>query len=111
MTDQTEADPDIPTVIHTDSADLTGYLAPDPPIGCLTITAAPDPDDWPSRRTGLRDQMAAALAGHAGSRAFLADGTEWDHPRAAWYAHADAALAVLYREWPWLRAEAEGEQP
>ncbi|WP_228994378.1 hypothetical protein [Streptomyces sp. DH8] len=43
----------------------------------------------------LRAAMAEALAGHAGSKAFLADGHEWDHARTGWYAHADAALSVL----------------
>ncbi|MFG2328285.1 hypothetical protein ACGFMM_01530 [Streptomyces sp. NPDC048604] len=42
----------------------------------------------------LRDQIAEALAGHAGSKAFLADGTEWEHARNAWYAHADAVLTL-----------------
>ncbi|WP_393075162.1 hypothetical protein [Streptomyces sp. LN704] len=46
-------------------------------------------------QAALRDRIAEALAGHAGSKAFLADGTEWEHARAAWYAHADAVLAVL----------------
>lgn len=53
----------------------------------------------------LRQQYAEALAGHAGSKAFLADGTEWDHARAAWYAHADAVLAVRDRELEQLRTE------
>lgn len=87
--------------------DLTGYLEPEPPIRCLNLTAGPDPDNWPSRRTELRRQLAEAMAGHAGSKAFLAGGHEWEHTRQAWYAHADAALTVLYREWPWLQAEAE----
>ncbi|MFI2314113.1 hypothetical protein AMK17_25250 [Streptomyces sp. CB00072] len=43
----------------------------------------------------LRDRMAEALAGHAGSKAFLADGHEWEHARTGWFAHADAALSVL----------------
>ncbi|MFH8627800.1 hypothetical protein ACH4A8_38935 [Streptomyces vietnamensis] len=45
--------------------------------------------------TDLRQQIAEALAGHAGSKAFLAEGTAWDHARSTWYAHADAVLAVL----------------
>ncbi|WP_405888817.1 hypothetical protein OG762_36670 [Streptomyces sp. NBC_01136] len=53
----------------------------------------------------LRDQIAESLAGHAGSKAFLADGREWDHARAAWYAHADAVLAVRDREMERLHAE------
>ncbi|WP_405883597.1 hypothetical protein OG747_36450 [Streptomyces sp. NBC_01384] len=53
----------------------------------------------------LRGQIAESLAGHAGSKAFLADGSEWDHARAAWYAHADAVLAVRDREIEQLNAE------
>ncbi|MEU3447224.1 hypothetical protein AB0H29_08335 [Streptomyces thermolilacinus] len=53
----------------------------------------------------LRDRYAEALAGHAGSRAFLAEGSEWEHARAAWYAHADAALTVRDGEMQRLRAE------
>lgn len=49
-------------------------------------------------RAALRAQYAEALAGHAGSKAFLAEGSEWDHARAAWYAHADAVLRVRDRE-------------
>lgn len=84
-----------------------------------------DPDAWPKSPFGeaarttpdnsatsgdaadnsLREQIAEALAGHAGSKAFLADGTEWEHARAAWYAHADAALAVRDREVEQLNAE------
>ena len=46
----------------------------------------------------LRQRIAEALAGHAGSKAFLADGHEWEHARSAWYAHADAVLAELKPE-------------
>ncbi|MFJ9633744.1 hypothetical protein ACIRU8_39230 [Streptomyces sp. NPDC101175] len=56
----------------------------------------------------LRRRLAEALAGHAGSAAFLADGSEWEHARAAWNAHADAALSVLKAELDRLaRAEQE----
>jgi hypothetical protein len=48
-----------------------------------------------THQTALRDRIAEALAGHAGSKAFLAEGHEWEHARAAWYAHADAVLSVL----------------
>jgi hypothetical protein len=37
-----------------DPSDLTGYLAPDPPIGCLAVTAVPAP-------AGLREQLHAAI--------------------------------------------------
>jgi len=42
-----------------------------------------------------RERIAEALAGHAGSKAFLADGSEWDHARDTWRAHADVALKAL----------------
>ncbi|MFF7851893.1 hypothetical protein ACFZDF_30540 [Streptomyces sp. NPDC007910] len=48
----------------------------------------------PRHTADLRQQYAEALAGHAGSKAFLADGTEWEHARSVWYAHADAVLTV-----------------
>jgi hypothetical protein len=60
---------------------------------CGQQLAAAQPEAVPD--TGLRDRIAESLAGHAGSKAFLADGHEWEHARAAWYAHADAVLAVL----------------
>ncbi|MDH6448231.1 hypothetical protein M2155_000639 [Streptomyces sp. SAI-119] len=46
----------------------------------------------------LRQRLAEALAGHAGSKAFLADGHEWEHARTAWYTHADAVLTELKPE-------------
>lgn len=49
-------------------------------------------------RPPMRDRLAQALAGHGGSKAFLADGHEWEHARAAWYAHADVVLAELKPE-------------
>lgn len=85
--------------------DLTGYLEPDPPVGCLNLTAGPYVDDWPSRRTDLRDQLAEALYAH--------DHPGWRIPlheadmEPVYVARAAAVLPVLYREWPWLRAEAE----
>ena len=54
------------------------------------MTAAPD--------NPLRERIAEALAGHAGSKAFLADGREWEQARTAWYTHADVALAELQPE-------------
>ncbi|MGW2861897.1 hypothetical protein [Streptomyces sp. NPDC001205] len=44
------------------------------------------------------------MAGTAGSKAFLADGREWEHMRAAWYRNADAVLAVRDSELEQLRA-------
>ncbi|MFE4867679.1 hypothetical protein [Streptomyces sp. NPDC056682] len=52
----------------------------------------------------LRQRYAEAMAGCAGSKAFLADGREWEHMRAAWYAHADAVLAVRDAELEQLKA-------
>lgn len=57
-----------------------------------SVTSSGTPDN------PLRRRLAEALAGHAGSAAFLADGSEWEHARAAWNAHADAALATLKAE-------------
>jgi hypothetical protein len=56
----------------------------------------------PSRRAGLRDALRRA--------ACEAEGFAWDSDMLEpdeYGDHADAVLAVLYREWPWLRAEAE----
>lgn len=50
----------------------------------------------PSRRAGLRDEIAEALEA-ADKRIDGFDAGDL----------ADAVLPVLYREWPWLRAEAE----
>lgn len=80
--------------------------------GCHTATpvvsspAAPTTPDWPSRRAGLRDEIADALAAADGWR--WAPGFREQSP--TWHGflrQADAVLALLYREWPWLRAEAE----
>lgn len=55
-----------------------------------------DTTDHPSRRAGLRDELVNAL-GRITTTPPVA------HRRA----QADHVLGVLYREWPWLRAEAE----
>ena len=67
---------------------------PEAPGGEL---AGRDGDSGPQAASGgpLRERLAEALAGHAGSKAFLADGREWEHARTAWYAHADVVLAEL----------------
>ncbi|MEC4016042.1 hypothetical protein [Streptomyces sp. H27-D2] len=54
----------------------------------------------------MREQVARAMAKAAGSRAFHEPGTAWDHPRSAWYAHADAALSVRDRRMEQLAVEA-----
>jgi hypothetical protein len=83
----------------TGPADLTGYIAPEPPISCLTVTA-PASDDWPSRRAGLGDAIECAIGLNVDC-----GGTEGVHRV------RDAVLTVLYREWPWLQAEAEDTEP
>jgi len=74
----------------------------------VTVTALPavslppatnQTDDWPSRRAGLRDQLINAL----GQITVIP-------PAAHRRAQADNVLALLYREWPWLRAEAEDDR-
>jgi hypothetical protein len=61
-----------------------------------------DTTDHPSRRAGLRDELRRAVC--------EAEGFVWDSDMLEpdeYGDHADTVLAVLYREWPWLRAEAE----
>jgi len=59
------------------------------------VTTEPASNDWPSRRAGLRNEIAAALeaADYSGTmrRGDL----------------ADSIMPVFYRAWPWLQAEAE----
>ncbi|WP_045563013.1 hypothetical protein [Streptomyces sp. FxanaA7] len=60
----------------------------------------------PSRRAGLRNELRRAVC--------EAEGFAWDSDMLEpdeYGDHADAVLAVLYREWPWLRAEAEDAAP
>jgi hypothetical protein len=68
------------------------------------LTAAPRPatavdQTSPSRRAALRDEIAAALE----AADYRPDMRRGDL--------ADAVLPVLYRAWPWLRAEAEDAEP
>ena len=55
----------------------------------------------PSHRAELRDHIAGVLWPL----------TDWDGDELNAERAADAVLAVLYREWPWLRAEAEDAAP
>ncbi|WP_327160508.1 hypothetical protein [Streptomyces zaomyceticus] len=71
-----------------------------------SVTDRPGTDQITS--DGLRRQYAEALAGHAGSKAFLADGTEWEHARSVWYAHADVVLGVRDVELWHLRLDKAG---
>jgi hypothetical protein len=61
-----------------------------------------DTTDHPSRRAGLRDELRRVVC--------EAEGFAWDSDMLEpdeYGDHADTVLAVLYREWPCLRAEAE----
>src|SRR5690606_21408972 len=69
------------------------------------VVAPPTDQTAPSHRAGLRDRIAAAIWERQNP------GRRWADCEYRWRADAeadtDAVLAVLYREWPWLRAEAE----
>ncbi|MGW0032079.1 hypothetical protein ACWDXD_19915 [Streptomyces sp. NPDC003314] len=88
-----------PETTCTDSAGHTGPHGGPLVVGGKEIGGAawgtdqPEPAQ-PRHTADLRQQYAEALAGHAGSKAFLADGHEWEHVRSVWYAHADAVLTV-----------------
>jgi hypothetical protein len=60
-------------------------------------------DQTPSRRAGLRDDLARAI--HRYDRDHLLSRN--DIPSKHHRGEADAVLALLYREWPWLKAGAE----
>lgn len=92
---------------HTPPPDPTrnAQSAPQPTDGPGGPQAPASPADGHSADPDLRERIAEALAGHAGSKAFLAEGPEWDHARDAWRAHADDALAVRDDELDRLRAE------
>lgn len=57
----------------------------------------------PSRRAGLRDEIAKAIHRYDNHHALSGNDIPSRHHRG----EADAVMALLYREWPWLRAEAE----
>jgi hypothetical protein len=162
--------PGIPVPDDSGPADLTGYLAPEPAIGCLSITGAAEtdrlaetgidtpgcdcghdgmgvswhgdvcdwksippcdvcgvrghsfedcpgqvadstghgaPDDWPSRRAGLSNDIAAALYERERPPRDPAWTDAYAMDREVFEAMADSVLPVLYRAWPWLQAEAE----
>lgn len=66
----------------------------------VSATVAPPTQAAPSLRAGLRDEIVKAL-GRITTVPPVAHRRE----------QADHVLAVLYREWPWLRAEAEDDEP
>ncbi|MFF1297965.1 MULTISPECIES: hypothetical protein [unclassified Streptomyces] len=87
---------------HTSLLEARNYLHAALKAGLVSAGVAPATDQTsPSRRAGLRDDIAAVLREHGvvhfGGQV---PGDEYD-------CCADAVLAVLYREWSWLRAEAE----
>ena len=57
----------------------------------MSAQTAPQPAE------GLRQHLAEAMAKEAGSLAFRKAGTEWEHLRSVWLAHADAAVNALHR--------------
>lgn len=57
----------------------------------------------PSRRAGLRDEIARAIHRYDHDHMLSSNDIPSGHHRG----EADAVLTLLYREWPWLRAEAE----
>jgi hypothetical protein len=87
--------------LAADTSDSPGVWTPDPPIGCLTVTA----ERTPSQLPGLRDQLADATV------PLLLDTLPKAIARSRGYEVADTVLALLYREWPWLRAVAEDATP
>lgn len=93
---------------HPAATALRGILDDQAPAASCSPAAPETEPNNPAatEATDLRTRLARALAGHAGSKAFLADGPEWDHMRSVWYAHADAALTELQPE---LAALAEYE--
>ena len=105
-------------VDDSDPADLTGYLAPDPPIGCLTITTEPTPSQRPDLHARLAGAIrTAACDGDCGMSEL--DCISQRIQPGVWHRgvvadvsgtpemFASVVLTLLYQEWPWLRAEAE----
>lgn len=76
--------------------------ADDAPAPAVVSAAVAPPTDHttPSQRAALRDEIVKAL-GRITTVPPVAHRQE----------QADHVLAVLYREWPWLRAEAEDAEP
>lgn len=78
-----------------------GYASPEELLAAYDTSRTPSAGQTtPSRRAGLRAELVTAL-GRITTVPPVAHRQE----------QADHVLAVLYREWPWLRAEAEDAQP
>ena len=60
-------------------------------------------EQTPWQRAGLRDEIARAIHRYDHDHMLSGNDIPSDHHRG----EADAILPVLYREWPWLRVEAE----
>ncbi|MFC8515520.1 hypothetical protein [Streptomyces sp. NPDC057257] len=86
-------DAEMPQLVRDDPRTIAAFAAAVARAHAAGMAPATDQTE-PSRRAGLRDQLVDAL--------WQANG-----PSAAEEANVDAVLAVLYREWPWLRAAAE----
>lgn len=89
-------DPEMPAMLPMDSDDIGGWtdITPDPCFASAGQALATD-EAVPSRRAGLRDEIAEALE----AADYRMDMRRGDL--------ADSVMPVLYRAWPWLRAEAE----
>ncbi|MEH0417859.1 hypothetical protein [Streptomyces sp. B21-083] len=91
--------------VETDAAE---WETPAVEASCSPAAPETEPNNsaaTPSRRAGLRDEIAAAIWERQNPGCRYADCEyRW---RADAEADADAVLALLYREWPWLRAESE----
>jgi hypothetical protein len=105
-----------------DPDDHAGVWTPDPPIGCLNLTA----ERTPSQRLGLHALLADAIRTAAcdGDCGKAEEECAREHIQPIVLHHdriaevsgspdmfADVVLALLYREWPWLRAGAEDAVP
>jgi len=79
-----------------------GYASPEKLLAAYDTSRTPSPagQTTPSRRAGLRAELVTALGR-----------IKTVPPVAHRQEQADHVLAVLYREWPWLRAEAEDAAP
>jgi hypothetical protein len=101
--DQTTADvrDQLLHAIDFNYAASLGYASPEELLAAYDTSRTPSTGQTtPSRRAGLRAELVDAL-GRITTVPPVAHRQE----------QADHVLAVLYREWPWLRAEAEDAAP
>lgn len=88
-------DEEMPQLVRDDPRTIAAFAAAVARAHAARVAPATD-QAGPSRRAGLRDEIVNAL-GQIKTVPPVAHRRE----------QADHVLAVLYREWPWLRAEAE----